>query len=94
LHNEWLGRFRTLFEEHGFETIEDKRMEIKKELRSVMTSSLLMIHTHIARIAVWGSKLAGTDKNWNEVWTNAGEEIGQGVSLSMDMIVAVGRKPL
>jgi hypothetical protein len=68
-------------------------MDVKKELRSVMTVSLLMIHVHIARIAVRNGCLVGTDKNWEEVWTKAGEEIGQGVSITMDMVVAVGRKP-
>jgi hypothetical protein len=89
----WLGQFGSLFKQHGMEVIDDIRMDVKKELRSVMTVSLLMIHVHIARIAVRNGCLVGTDKNWEEVWTKAGEEIGQGVSITMDMVVAVGRKP-
>jgi SAM-dependent methyltransferase len=88
----WLQRLGSLFEEQGFELIDQKRMDVKKELRSVMTVSLLMIHAHIARIAVRNGCMVGTDKNWEEVWTKAGEEIGNGVSLTMDMVVVVGRK--
>ncbi|PVI00621.1 hypothetical protein DM02DRAFT_628345 [Periconia macrospinosa] len=83
-----------LFKENGFETVENKRMEIRKELRNVMSTSLLLIHDHIARKAVINGKMIGTDKDWAEVWAKAGEEIEQGVSLTMDMVVAVGRKPL
>jgi hypothetical protein len=89
----WLRRLGPLFEQEGFEVVDEKRMHVKKELRSVMTITLLMIHAHVARVAVHNSRLVGTEKNWGEVWTKAGEEIAQGVSLAMDMIVAVGRKP-
>jgi hypothetical protein len=88
----WLGRLGPLFEQHGLEVIDNQRTDIKKELRSVMTVSLLMIHDHIARIAVRNGCLVGTDKNWEEVLAKAGEEIGRGVSITMDMIVVVGRK--
>jgi hypothetical protein len=88
----WLHRPGSLFEEQGFEIVDDKRMNIKKELRSVMTVSLLMIHEHILRIAVRNGCMVGTNKNWEEVWTKAGEDIANGVSLTMDMIVVVGRK--
>jgi hypothetical protein len=77
LNYSWLGRLGSLFAQHGFEVIDDKRMDVKKELRSVMTVSLLMIHDHIARIAVRNGCLVGTDKNWEQVWTKAGEEIGR-----------------
>ncbi|KAF2870608.1 UMTA methyltransferase family protein-like protein [Massariosphaeria phaeospora] len=90
----WTGRLGSLFQEHGMEVIEDKRMDVKKELRKAMTDSLLMMLSHVARIAVRNGSLIGTDKNWEELWANAGDEIGQGVSVTMDMIVAVGRKPL
>jgi len=88
----WLQRLGPLFEEQGFEVVDQKKMDVKKELRSVMTVSLLMIHAHIARVAVRNGCMVGTDKNWEEVWTKAGEEIANGVSLTMDMIVVVGRK--
>ncbi|KAF2681130.1 hypothetical protein K458DRAFT_344400 [Lentithecium fluviatile CBS 122367] len=89
----WLGRLGQLYEQHGLEVVDYKKVIVKKELRSVMTVSLLMIHAHIARIAVRNGCMVGTDKNWEELWTKAGEEISQGVSLTMDMVVAVGRKP-
>jgi hypothetical protein len=89
----WLDQLGLLFKENGLEIIDDQRLTVKKELRSVMTASFLMIHAHIAKIAVRDGCMVGTDRNWDEVWTKAGEEIGQGVSLTMDMIVVVGRKP-
>jgi hypothetical protein len=89
----WLERLGPLFQENGLEVIDDQRMTVKKELPSVMIASFLMIHAHVARVAVRDGCMVGTNKNWNEVWTKAGEEIGQGVSLTMDMIVVVGRKP-
>lgn len=67
-------------------------MDIKKELRSVMTVSLLMIHDHISRIVVRNGCLVGTDKNQEEVLAKAGDEIGRGVSITMDMLVVVGHK--
>jgi hypothetical protein len=88
----WLRRLRSLFEQEGFEVVDEQRMDVKKELRSVMTITLLMIHAHVARVAVRNGRLVGTEKNWEDVWTKAGKEIAQGVSLTMDMIVAVGRK--
>lgn len=93
LKYDWLARLGSIYEQQGLELVVDKRMEIKKELRSVMTVSLLMIHAHIARIATRNGCLIGTDQNWEEVWNKAGEEIAQGVSIIMDMIVVVGRKP-
>jgi hypothetical protein len=88
----WLERLGPLFKENGLDVIDDQRMTVKKELRSVMTASFLIIHAHIASVAVRDGCLVGTDKDWDEVWTRAGEEIGQGASLTMDMIVVVGRK--
>lgn len=93
LKYDWLQQLGKLFEQHGFELIDEKRMSVKKELRSVMTTSLLMIQAHVARIAVRDGCMIGTNKSWEEVWTKAGEELKEGVSLTMDMIVAVGRKP-
>lgn len=90
----WIKRFEQLFQEHGFEPVETKEMEVKKELRDVMTNSLLMIHDHIAIFAVQNGKLIGTDKNWDKLWEGCLEEINQGVSITLDMVVAVGRKPL
>jgi hypothetical protein len=89
----WVGKLDELLKQHGFDSVEYERMEIKKELRSVMTVSLLLIHAHIARMAVRDGKMIGTNKIWDEVWANTGGEIGQGVSITMDPIVVVGRKP-
>jgi hypothetical protein len=69
-------------------------MDVKKELRKTMTDSLLMMLNHVSRIAVRDGCLVGTDKNWEQLWTNAESEIEQGVSLIMDMLITVGRKPL
>lgn len=52
-----------------------------------------MIHAHVARLAVRNGSMIGTTKNWEDLWAKAGEEIGKGVSIMMDMIVVVGRKP-
>ncbi|KAF2787074.1 UMTA methyltransferase family protein-like protein [Melanomma pulvis-pyrius CBS 109.77] len=90
----WVGMLGSLFEQCGLDVIEEKRMDVKNELRKAMTDSLLMMLSHVARIAVRDGNMIGTDKNWNELWTKAGDEIGQGVSITMDMLVVVGRKPL
>jgi hypothetical protein len=63
----WLQRLDPLVEEQGFKVLDLKRMNVKKELRNVMSVSFFMIHAHIARIAVRDGRLVGTDKNWNEV---------------------------
>jgi hypothetical protein len=90
----WVGVLGSLFQQHGLEVIEDKRMNVKKELRKAMTDSLLMMLNHVSRIAVRDGKMVGTDKNWQELWTKAGDEIGQGVSITMDMLIIVGRKAM
>jgi hypothetical protein len=59
-----------------------------------MTDSLLMTLHHVSRIAVRNGCLVGTDKNWEQLWANSGEEVENGVSLTMDMLITVGRKPL
>lgn len=94
LKYEWMHRFDDLFKEHGFEAIENKRMQTRKELRNPHSISLLLIHDHIARKAVVNGKMIGTDKDWAELWAKAGVEIEQGVSLLMDMVIAVGRKSM
>lgn len=48
----WIGKLDKLLEQQGFDSVEYKRTDIKKELRSVMTLSLLLIHEHVARLAV------------------------------------------
>jgi len=89
----WVGTLGSLFQRHRLEVIEDKRMRAKDELRKEMTDSLLMALSHVAQIAVRDGSMIGTDKNWEELWTKAADEIGQGVSITMDMLVIVGRKP-
>lgn len=94
LEYSWIEDLGKIFQEHGLEVLEHKRMDVKKELRKTMTDSLLMTLNHVARIAIRDGCLIGTDKNWEQLWTKAGEEIEQGVSLTMDMLITVGRKPL
>jgi SAM-dependent methyltransferase len=90
----WIENLGKIFQEYGFEEVEHEKMDVKKELRKTMTDSLLMTLHHVSRIAVRNGCMVGTDKNWEQLWTKAGEEIEQGVSLTMDMSVTVGRKPL
>lgn len=90
----WIENLGKIFQEHGLELLEHKRMDVKMELRKTMTDSLLMTLHHVARIAVRDGCMVGTDKNWEQLWIKAGEEIEQGVSLTMDMLITVGRKPL
>jgi hypothetical protein len=89
-----LGTWDPFFQEHGLEVVEHKRMDGKKELRTTMTDSFLMTLQSIARIAVRNSCLVGTNKNWEELWRNAEDDIERGVSVTMDMLATVGRKPL
>jgi hypothetical protein len=90
----WIGNLGTIFQEHGLEVLEHKRTDVKKELRKTMTDTFLMTLQHVARIAVRDGCLVGTNKNWEKLWRNAGDEIEQGVSITMDMLVTIGRKPL
>ncbi|KAL5381090.1 hypothetical protein DPSP01_007347 [Paraphaeosphaeria sporulosa] len=92
LKNSWIGKLDAPFKQRGFDFVKYQRMEVKKELRSVMTVSLLMIHRHVARSGVRDGKMIETNKVWDDVWRNAGEEIGQGVAITMDTVVVVGRK--
>lgn len=88
----WIPRLGSLFEQHGLDVLADFRMDVKKEFRKPMTDSLLMVLGHIAKIAVRDGCMVGTDKNWEELWNNSGAEIENGVSVTTDMLVCVGRK--
>ncbi|CAI6336597.1 unnamed protein product [Periconia digitata] len=90
----WLWRWGELFGENGFEIVEDERMEVRRELRDVMTTSYVLVHEHIARHGVVDGKLVGTDADWADVWGKAREEVAKGASLVTDLVVAVARKPL
>lgn len=92
LRYDWSSNLGSIFKEHGLEVIEDTRMQCKKELRKAMTDSLLMMFEHVATLAVKDGCMVGTDKNWPELWNRAGAEIDNGVSITMDMMVRVGRK--
>jgi hypothetical protein len=94
LQYSWIENLGKIFQEHGLELVEHKRMDVKKELRKTMTDSLLMTLHHVARIAVRNGRMVGTDKDWEQLWANSGPEVEQGVSLLMDMLITVGRKPL
>lgn len=94
LKYEWMHRFEDLFKEHGFETMENRRMQTRKELRNPHFISLLLIHDHIARKAIVNGKMVGTDEDWAELWEKAGVEIEQCLCLLMDMVIVVGRKPM
>ncbi len=93
LRYDWSSNLGSIFAEHGLEVVEDTRMDVKKELRKAMTDSLLMMFEHVATLAVRDGCMVGTDKNWADLWNKAGQEIDNGVSITMQMMVRVGRKP-
>jgi SAM-dependent methyltransferase len=89
----WCSNLGSIFAQHGLEVLEDKRMDVKKELRKPMTDSLLMVFEHIAKLAVRNGSMVGTDKNWTDLWNETAVEVHNGVSITMDMLVCLGRKP-
>jgi hypothetical protein len=90
----WICDLGKIFKNHGLELLADTRMDVKKEVRKPMTDSLLMMYDNVSRVAVRDGCMPGTDKEWAKLWNAAGREIEEGVSIVMDMIVCVGRKPL
>jgi SAM-dependent methyltransferase len=90
----WEDNLGGIFQEHGFDLVEHKRMDVKMELRKPMSDSLLMAMHHAARIVVGADGcMVGTDRTWEELRTEAAREIERGVTITMDMMVTVGRKP-
>ena len=90
----WIRRLGEHFQKHGLQVVDDIRMELKKELRKMMTDSSLMVQDHIAKIHVKNGVMAGTGQNWGKLWAAANAEVDRGVTMVMDLYLCVGQKPL
>lgn len=90
----WVPKLGSLLQQHGFEVLVDDRFEPRKDLRKAMSDSLLMVHDTVRRLALRNGKMPGTEEDFEELWASIGAEINQGVSVLMDMLVLVARKPL
>lgn len=91
----WTSRLAALFEQAGFDIVDDQKMTLKKELRKAMTDCNYTVFDHTARNMVGENGcMPGSEKNWLELWTKSGEEIRNGVAMVSDFLVCVGQKPV
>lgn len=91
----WLSHLYAIFEKNGLEVIDSFRLPISDELRKASTDNFVVALEGIGAIAAGkDSTLLGSHEDFRTLFKKAVLETQDGVTISMDMIVAVGRKPI
>ena len=91
----WVSELPANFKSSNLEIVDSFRHPLIDELRKASTDQLMMALEEIGAIAAGKSApLLGSHEEFRELFKNAVVETQQGVSVGMDMVVAVGRKPI
>lgn len=91
----WLSGLDAIFEKNGLELVDSLRLPISNELRKASTDNIMMAVEGIGAIAAErDNALLGSHEVFRNLFGKAVLETQDGVTLSMDMIVAVGRQPI
>ena len=90
----WLSNLYAIFEKNGLEVVDSFRLPISDELRKASTDNFVVALEGIGAIAAGkDSTLLGSHEDFRVLFRKAVLETQAGVTISMDMIVAVGKKP-
>ena len=90
----WVAELPTTFLSNNIELIGFTRFPPVNDLRKATTDNYLMGMEDIGVMAASKpSALLGSHEEFRDLFTKAVQETEQGVSLELDMIVVVGRKP-
>lgn len=89
---DWISRLDEIFREHGLDIVDTFRLDATNDLLKPMTDNFLTGMEMMSCYVDGEGNMVGTKRNWVEMWSKAGEEINRGVTISMDMLVIVGRK--
>ena len=92
LRFDWLSDLPGLLHKHGLITLDSFRAPISDDLRKPSTDNFVMALEEIGRLASERApELLGTPREWEELFHGLIEDVGRGVTVSMDMVVALGR---
>lgn len=90
----WISDLPSSFESSNLELVDSFRLPPIDDLRKASTDNYMVGLEEIGAIATDKSTaLLGSHKEFRVLLANAVQEAQQGVSLGIDMVVAVGRKP-
>ena len=90
---DWLSDLSGLLRAHGLVTLDTFRLQISDDLRKPSTDNFVMALEEIGRKASNRSpRLLGVPQEWEELFCGLIEEVGRGVTVSMDMMVTLGQK--
>lgn len=93
LRFDWLSDLPGLLRGQGLVVLDAFRMPISDDLRKPSTDDLVTGLEEIGRLASnHDPELLGTPEEWNELFNGLIEDVGRGVTISMDMVVALGQK--
>ena len=89
----WLSNLDDIFRKNGLDVVDSSRLPISKDLRKASTDNFVVALEAIGAIAPGkDSNLLGTHEEFRRLFRKAVLETQEGVTISMDMTVAVGRK--
>ncbi|KAL9117422.1 MAG: hypothetical protein Q9187_006041 [Circinaria calcarea] len=92
---DWISELASIFTAHGLALLDSSRLPISNDLRKASTDDWLSGLEDIGYVVTSRGGIAnplGTLKEFRELFNKMVKETQQGVSISMDMIVVVGRK--
>ena len=93
----WISELDKLFTKHGLQVLSYRRLPISSDIAKPWTDMQLMATEDILEQAIIpscsrdGSASPSPDE-WREMFQNVVGESKQGMSITMDMVVVVGRK--
>ena len=91
----WLSNLDDIFGKNGLDVVDAFRLPISDELRKASTDNFVLALEGIGAVAAGkDGALLGTHKAFRTLFGKAVRETRDGVTISMDMVVAVGRKPV
>ena len=95
----WISELSKIFEQQGLDVLSYSRIPIHDDIAKPWTENQLMVtwDAHekvIVPTALKDPSASPNAEEWREMYRKLVEEIGQGLSMRMDMIVAVGKKVL
>lgn len=93
----WVSELDKVFKQQGLDVLSYTRLPIHDDIAKPWTEMQLMatwdIHEKvIVPAALKDSNASPSADEWREMYRKLVEEVNQGMSIRMDMIVAVGKK--
>ena len=93
----WVSELSKIFEQHGLDVLSYSRIPIHDDLAKPWTEMQLMAtwdiqENFIVPAALKDPSASPNAEEWREMYHKLVEEVSQGLSIRMDIIVAVGKR--